>query len=144
VTLTIAGEGESRGFLEELVQNLKLKKIVKFAGSVSEKTKVELLAKSWALVQPSRVEGWGITIIEANAAGTCVIASDVAGLRDSVKNPHTGLLVTWDNQEKWVDAICKVLKDEEFRGFLELNLNGWVKNFTWDKSSKKLIKLLRN
>lgn len=143
VTLTIAGEGESRSSLEKLVQNLNLQKVIKFIGVVSEKTKVELLAKSWILVQPSRIEGWGITIIEANAAGTCVIASDVPGLRDSVKNPHTGLLVAWDNQEKWIEAICRILKDKKFRIYLETNSRDWVKQFSWDQSSDRLIKLLK-
>jgi len=144
VTLTIAGEGESREYLESLTKRLGLRNVVKFLGGVSEKAKVELFAKSWALVQPSRKEGWGITIIEANAAGTTVIASDVPGLRDSIQNPHTGLLVTWDNQEKWVDAITKVLKDKQFRTYLENNSKQWVAEFSWDKSSNKLIKLLQD
>lgn len=137
VTLTIAGEGNNRTDLERLVQKLGLWKVVKFIGRVSEKAKVELLAKSWVLVQPSRVEGWGITVIEANAAGTTVIASDVPGLRDSVVNPHTGLLITWDNQEKWIDAIIKVLKDKQFRTYLETNSKEWVKQFTWEKSAQE-------
>lgn len=144
VTLTIAGEGESRAILEKLVKKMNLTKVIKLIGAVSEKTKIELLAKAWALVQPSRIEGWGITVIEANAAGTTVIASDVPGLRDSVQNPHTGLLVTWDNREKWVDSICGVLKDKEFRSFLETNSKEWVKQFTWEKSSSKLMKLLKD
>lgn len=137
VTLTIAGDGESRDYLERLVQKLGLGKVIKFIGVVSEKTKIELFARSWTLVQPSRIEGWGITVIEANAAGTTVIASDVPGLRDSVQNPHTGLLVTWDNQEKWIDAICKVLKDKEFRSYLETNSKEWVKQFSWEKSAQE-------
>ncbi len=142
ITLTIAGAGESKVPLKRLVKKLRLSKIVKFTGSVSEKSKIELFAKSWALVQPSKIEGWGITIIEAYAAGTTVIASDVPGLRDSVLNPHTGLLVTWDNQEKWIEAICKVLKDEEFRISLEEYSKQWVKQFSWEKSSGKLMKIL--
>lgn len=144
VILTIAGEGESRVSLERMVKKLGLESVVRFIGRVTEEAKVELYAAAWAVIQPSRIEGWGITIIEANAAGTTVIASDVPGLRDSVQNPHTGLLVTWDNQEKWVDSICKVLKDKQFRSFLETNSKKWVKQFTWEKSSSKLMKLLKD
>jgi len=138
-TLTIAGEGESRLELEEMVKKLGLTNIVKFLGRVSEKAKAEILANSWIVAQPSKIEGWGITVIEANASGTPVIASDVPGLRDSVRNPHTGLLVTWDNQEKWVDAISKVIKDENFRKSLEAEAQLWSKNFSWGKSNEDLL-----
>ena len=106
---------------------------------MGEKVKAELLASSWVVAQPSKIEGWGITVIEANAAGTPVIASDVPGLRDSVLNPHTGLLVTWDNQEKWVDAMVKVIKDETLRKSLENKALLWSKNFSWEKSTKDFL-----
>jgi len=143
-TLTIAGEGESRKALEEVTQKLGLSQVVKFLGRVGEKAKAELLASSWILAQPSKIEGWGMTVIEANAVGTTVIASDVPGLRDSVRNPHTGLLVTWDNQEKWVDAMVKVIKDENFRNSLETEAKLWSKNFSWGKSSEVFSRLITN
>ncbi len=143
VSLTIAGDGESRADLEALVQKLNLGRVVKFLGMVSDKTKVELFAKSWALVQPSRIEGWGITIIEANAAGTTVIASDVPGLRDSVNNPHSGLLVTWDNEEKWINATVSVLTDKKQRNHLEEVAKGWAKEFSWEVSAEKLSILIK-
>lgn len=141
-TLTIAGEGESRLELEEMTLKLGLSSVVKFLGRVSEKAKAELLASSWILAQPSKIEGWGITVIEANASGTPVIASDVPGLRDSVRNPHTGLLVTWDNQEKWVDAMVKIISDENFRKSLEQGAQLWSKNFSWGKSVDNFTQII--
>ncbi len=142
-TLSIAGEGESRVQLEEMTLKLGLTNAVKFLGRVSEKAKAEILARSWVVAQPSKIEGWGITVIEANASGTPVIASDVPGLRDSVRNPHTGLLVTWDNQEKWVDAISKVIKDDTFRKSLENEAQLWSKNFSWQKSADKFLEIIQ-
>ena len=141
-TLTIAGVGESRLELEGTTKNLGLQNVVKFLGRVGEKAKAELLASSWILAQPSKIEGWGITVIEANASGTPVIASDVPGLRDSVRNPHTGLLVTWDNQGKWTDAIVKMIKDQNLRTSMEAESLVWAKHFSWEKSAKKLIEIL--
>ena len=141
--LTIAGEGESRNQLEDFTKKLGLTNAVKFLGRVSEMTKAQLLSKSWVLAQPSTIEGWGITVIEANASGTPVIASDVPGLRDSVRNPHTGLLVTWDNREKWVDAISKVIKDEPFRKSLSAEAQLWSKKFSWEKSTNEFLKVIQ-
>jgi glycosyltransferase involved in cell wall biosynthesis len=141
-TLTIAGEGESRPELEVMTTKLGLENVVKFLGKVSEEAKVRLYAESWVVAQPSKSEGWGITVIEANACGTPVIASDVPGLRDSVKNPHSGLLVTWDNEEKWADAIVRVLKDDKLRESLEKQAQIWSRQFTWDQSSQRLITII--
>ncbi|MCR4324992.1 MAG: glycosyltransferase [Candidatus Curtissbacteria bacterium] len=142
-TLTIAGDGESRKELEILAKSLRIEKVVKFVGKVSEQAKVELLGKAWIAAQPSKSEGWGITVIEANACGTPVIASDIPGLRDSVKNPHTGLLVTWDNQEKWAEAMTKVIKDERLRKDLSEQSLEWSKNFNWEKNAEQLIKVAK-
>ena len=141
-TLTIAGVGESRKELEEITTKLRLQNVVKFLGKVSEEAKVRLFAKSWVVAHPSKSEGWGITVIEANACGTPVIASDVPGLRDSVKNPHTGLLVTWDNKEKWTNALISVLKDKKQRSSLEQLSKSWAQNFSWEVSTEKLSKLI--
>src|SRR5207237_10913800 len=88
--LAIVGEGESYLTLNKLVAELGIKKSVTFHGRVSEEEKVLLLAKSWAAIQPSQMEGWGLTVIEANAAGTPVIASRVNGLQDSVLDGQIG------------------------------------------------------
>ena len=143
-TLTIAGDGESRMDLEKLVHKLNLQNAVSFAGKVSERVKAELLAKSWLIVQPSKIEGWGITVIEANASGTPVIASDVSGLRDSVNNPHSGYLVPWGQVNKFAKKIELILTDKKGRKKLEKGSQEWAKNFSWEKSAKIFYNTIRN
>lgn len=55
-----------------------------------------LLGSSRVLVCPSRLEGFGLAAAEAIAAGTPVVASDVPGLRSTVMNFETGLLIAPD------------------------------------------------
>ncbi len=141
-TLTIAGEGESRKELKKLVQKLKLDEAVKFLGKVTEETKTQLFAKSWVMVQPSRIEGWGITAIEANASGTPVVASNVAGLRDSVNNPHSGFLVSWGDAEKFAQKIELIITDKGVRHQLEKSSLQWAKRFCWEESTEKFTGIL--
>ena len=54
-------------------------------------------------------------MIEANALGTSGVAYDVAGLRDSVRNGETGLLVPDGDVEALANAIIKVLSDDGLR-----------------------------
>ena len=66
---------------------------VEFLGFVPAAEKAQHLRAAWALVQPSPKEGWGLTVVEAGACGTAVVAADSPGLRDSVRRDETGLLV---------------------------------------------------
>ncbi|MGI5841169.1 MAG: glycosyltransferase [Patescibacteria group bacterium] len=143
-TLKIAGFGESREYLEQLVKDLRLDKFVQFLGKVSEEAKVKLLSQSWIFVQPSSMEGWGISAIEANASGTPVIASDVPGLRDSVQNPHTGFLVTKGNAPEFAKKINLLINNEKLRHKLEKGSLKWSKNFSWSKSTDQFLKIIES
>ena len=57
------------------------------------------------------IEGWGITVIEANACGTPVIASNVKGLKDSVVDGNTGWLVKVGNIDDLATKISSVLSN---------------------------------
>ncbi len=131
----IVGEGESRSKLLRLVQKLKLQDNVKFFGRVSEKMKVSLLAKSWIVVQPSMVEGWGITVLEANAAGTPVIASRVKGLQDSVVHRRTGLLFKAGSINELTQAMRILILQPEMLATFSEEAYFWSRNFSWEKSA---------
>jgi len=132
---TIAGEGEIRNSLERLVAKLGLTGLVTFKGRIDEYEKAVLLAKSWAAVQPSSFEGWGITVIEANAAGTPVIASRVNGLVDSVIHEETGVLVSPKNVIEWAETMHLFIEDKTRRLKLSKSAKKWSQNFSWHKSS---------
>jgi glycosyltransferase involved in cell wall biosynthesis len=87
------------------------------------------------MVQPSMIEGWGITSIEANASGTPVIAADVPGLRDSVSNPHSGYLVPWGDPTHFAAKINLLIKNPHIRKNLEIESRDWARRFQWDHSA---------
>lgn len=91
--LLIAGTGDDRPRLEALARDRGVADAVEFLGFVSEAEKTRLLRTTWANLFPSPKEGWGITIMEAAACGTPSIASHSPGLRDSVVDGVTGVLV---------------------------------------------------
>lgn len=139
--LTIAGSGEEQESLQKLAGELRLKNVW-FLGKVSEADKISLLQKCWVMVHPSLIEGWGITTIEANACGTPVVASDVSGLRDSVKNLQTGFLVEHGNPSAFSAKILEILNDSALRQRLSEKSVEWARQFDWHKSSDYFLSLM--
>ncbi|MBI4057774.1 glycosyltransferase [Candidatus Microgenomates bacterium] len=142
--LAIAGEGESMAMLQKLVKELKLERSVIFTKKVSEKLKAQYLAQSWAALQPSSFEGWGITVIEANAAGTPVIASNVNGLCDSVVDGKTGLLVPVKDISLFAKAMTDLIREPAYRRELSRGAYKWAQRFSWDRSSQELLRVIEN
>ncbi|MBI2012275.1 glycosyltransferase, partial [Candidatus Daviesbacteria bacterium] len=143
-TLTIAGYGESLNLLEKMATDLKIEKSVVFTGRVTEDEKYKLLAQSWVMVQPSMIEGWGITVIEANASGTPVIASNVNGLRDSVVDGRTGLLVKPKDVFMFAKAMIDLIENKEFRERLSDDSIKWAGTFNWQNSANKFLSIIND
>ena len=143
VRLIIAGRGDYTD-LETSVKRLELEAWVSLRGEVSEVEKLDILQKSWIFVTPSMKEGWGVAVLEANACGTPAIAYDVPGLRDSIRDGKTGLLVPDGNIVALNDAIVKVLSNSEFRGKLSQNALKWASSFSWDTSVGQFTQLLES
>ncbi|MEK7532808.1 MAG: glycosyltransferase, partial [Patescibacteria group bacterium] len=143
VTITIAGDGPDRERLKKLTQKLGVDEFVIFVGKVTETVKVSLYQRTWIFVNPSLIEGWGITTIEANACGTPVVASNVAGLRDAVHNPYSGLLIPYGNVDEFASNITKLLIETKTRQLMSNESIEWAKKFDWDKSANKSIEIFQ-
>ena len=92
-TLVIAGDGPERSRIEALAGPG-----VIVTGRVTEEEKHRLLCAAWLLLHPALIEGWGIVVAEAAIRGTPAVGFDVPGLRDSVVNGQTGLLVRGEGE----------------------------------------------
>ena len=142
VRFVIAGDGPARPALTRLVKQLGLGDKIEFTGRVDEKNKLKLYQQAWVFVNPSLIEGWGITTIEANACGTPVVASNVSGLRDAVHNPHSGYLVPYGHITGFSEAITGLLKNKRQRQKMSHEAVVWARRFDWDHSASLILDLL--
>src|SRR6185295_3919624 len=118
--------------LERQIARLGLGHAVELRGFVSEEEKIALYRGARVFVNPSEKEGWGLTILEANACGVPAVASDVPGLRDSVRHDETGLLVPHGDVNALAAALHDVLTDDAMWTRLRGGALQWAANFTWD------------
>jgi glycosyltransferase involved in cell wall biosynthesis len=144
--LVIAGRGEWEATLRELVRRLGLEDRVDFAGFVTDEEKRALFRQVWANVFPSPKEGWGITNLEAAACGTPTIASDSPGLRESVRDGVTGLLVPHADVASLAAAMRRLATDRSAVEDLGGGALDFASSFTWasaaDQTEDHLMSVL--
>ncbi|MFI8836461.1 glycosyltransferase family 4 protein [Streptomyces afghaniensis] len=102
---------------------------VVFTGRVSEEEKHQLLCRSWLLLHPSAVEGWGLVVMEAAVRGTPAIGFDIPGLRDSVRDGLTGVLAR--GESAFVAAWCTLALSDGKREQMGRAAAGRAAGFTW-------------
>lgn len=142
-TLRLVGSGSQRyqNSLTRLAKRLNIANSVTFCGQVSAIEKHRLMAESHALVMTSVREGWGLVVTEANACGTVAIVYDVPGLRDSVRNELTGLVVP-PQPSSLSEAMLRVARDPELRDRLATEGLRWSKTFSFDDSARSVARAL--
>lgn len=117
----IVGEGPYRRFYEGLARELGLTKEVTFKGFKQHEELVEIMKKADYFIGPSITskggakEGFGLVFLESMAAGLPVIATNVGGIPDIVKNEETGLLIQEKNPEQIAKAVERLKKDEKLK-----------------------------
>ena len=89
-TLTIAGEGTQRDWLEAEARRYRVLKATTFAGQLDHSGLLALLHDADAIVLPSRYEPFGIVALEAAAAGTPLVTSTAGGLGEAAIDDETG------------------------------------------------------
>jgi len=143
VEFVIAGEGEEKKKLIAFAKKLEISDQIKFIGKVTEAEKLKLFQDAWVFVNPSFMEGWGITTIEANACGVPAVASNVAGLRDAIKNNETGFLVNYKDYDGFTKSISTLIGDESLREKFSENAFNWSKKFSWDISAELFLEVIK-
>ena len=142
VKLFVVGDGPLLKKLPAWLKTHGLEGKVELTGFVSASRKYELLSSSLALLQTSYKEGWGLTVMEAAQLRKTTIASDVPGLRDSVRDGETGILFPSGDAPACASAMEKIYGDAELRANLGRNAKRYALTFSWEKSARETLELL--
>ncbi len=90
---------------------------------------------------PSRREGYGMTAREAMAHGRAVVASEVGGLRDAIRDGETGLFVPPGDPAALRAALQRLLADAELRARLGANAREDVSRFSQEAEGRALVEV---
>lgn len=119
--LDLIGDGELRGSLEASVARLGLDDYVTFVGACANADVLERVGASDVAVLPSvvtpsgKMEGVPVSLMEALALGTPVVASDLSGVGELIVDGETGLLVPPGDPAALADAVERITLDAAMR-----------------------------
>lgn len=138
--LKVAGSGPELENLKKLATHYKLQPTT-FLGWVSDEERVKLLQNAKALIVASEDEDFGITSIEAQAAGTPVIAPKAGGFLESVVDGKTGILYGGPGQVD-ADNLVRVLGEFREEQFKAEDLRKNAEKFSKERFKKEILELI--
>lgn len=119
ILIDFIGEGPSKEYLTILAKELGLEGQCRFLGGQPRKTIYEELYTYDLLVQPSRYEGFGLTVVEAMAARVPVLVSNIQGPMEIIENGRHGYFFVAEDHLDCSKQILRIIEDSRMEGFAE-------------------------
>ena len=144
IQLHIIGDGPDRGRLEGLVDTLAVGRHVSIHGPLPAADRDRLLRAAWLTVNASAGEGWGLSVLEANALGVPALAYRRPGLRDSIIDGETGWLI--DDADSLAEAMAEALtqlRDPAFATAIGERAQRWATHFSWTEMADQMMGVLQ-
>jgi glycogen synthase len=110
-TLTIAGEGTQQDWLVEQARKHRVLKATRFVGRLDHDELLAVLHRADAAVLPSHYEPFGLVALEAAAAGTPLVTSNIGGMGEAVIDGETGMSCPPRDVTRLAKAVIAVLND---------------------------------
>ena len=107
-------------------------------GHIDDETYRSVLAAAEMLVLPSEYEAFGIVLLEAAAAETAVIGTNVGGIPEAMSPGNNGLIVEYNDVDNLSKSIATLLDDAKMCKGMGKAGRVWAKNFSWDSILKEL------
>jgi glycosyltransferase involved in cell wall biosynthesis len=143
-SLRIVGSGSQREALETLTQKLGLAKRVSFAGRLQNTLLFQEYAEAEIFAGLSRSEALGNVFLEAQAAGCAVVATNVGGIPDIVRDAQTGSLVPPDDDRAAARAIEQFLRQPNDRESVATAGRRHAVAYDWESIAERYAVIYRS
>ena len=140
IKFLIVGEGPLRNQLNNSLKKANLSGNFKFLGNLKDDKLQAVYNCADVFALPSIQEGQGIVLFEAQACAIPVVAFNIGGVNEAVRNGETGLLVKAGNTDEFADALLKLISDKSLQEKMgNAGRRFVIGNFTWDICAQKML-----
>lgn len=142
--LDFIGDGGSLEYLQDKVKKAQLENYITFLGA-KEQSYIYANLKNYDLfLQPSRREGFGLTVAEAMAAKVPVLVSEQEGPLEIIDNGKYGYYFVVDDVKDCVDKIMQISNQQDLNPLLDLALKRVEENYNVRNTAIKYLNCYRN
>ena len=141
VGLVLGGVGAELPRLRSLVAERRLEESVHFAGPMSRSALAAVMNGADVFVLPSRIEAFGIVVLEAWRAGTPAIVTANGGTTEFVQDGVTGLVVDPNDTASLGKAVDRLLRDPDLRTRLASAATNRLGDFVWSEVRRQYEQL---
>lgn len=144
VHLAIAGEGEEKENLKRLASSLGVASHTTFLGAISHADVPLLFSASDLFLSLYDISNLGNPVLEALAAGKCIVALDTGATADVIHDGENGVLLKKRDLSRLSSVICQLIRDSDRRRRLAHGAKESAQNFliSWEERVRKEINLI--
>jgi glycosyltransferase involved in cell wall biosynthesis len=141
IEVELVGAGPEEPMLRSMVAELGLENVVRFAGWVPRTDIVSHYQAADVFVLPSLDEGLPNVVLEAMASGHAIIATDITGNRELVRDGVNGLLVPPADPDALANAIRRVVESASLRVAMGRKSRELVGPYSWAHTVDRYLEL---
>jgi glycosyltransferase involved in cell wall biosynthesis len=139
--LVIAGSGREQDNLSRQVKGLNIANSVFMVGGLAREQVAQLMAAADVFVLPSKIESFGLALLEASAAGVPVVCSNAGGVPEVFQDGFNALLYPPGDDIAMAKAIIRLIQDRELSKTISANAVVTSRRFTWEIAAERTLRV---
>jgi glycosyltransferase involved in cell wall biosynthesis len=144
VVALIIGSGPEAARLKQLARELGVEDAARFTGFVPDEELPSYYALADLYIHTGKLESFGLSVLEANAAGVPVVSVNEGGPREIIADGETGSLVA-ATPEAIANAVVTLLRDPARRAAMSLAARQRVaQNYSWARGAEIFLSVVKN
>jgi glycosyltransferase involved in cell wall biosynthesis len=141
--LVIAGSGREEDNLSRQIKDLDAANSVFMMGNLPKERVAQLMAAANVFVLPSKIESFGLTLLEASAAGVPVVCANAGGIPEVFQDGFNALLYPPGDDDAMAKAIIRLLQDRELAKNISANAMETAGRFTWERTAEQTLQVYK-
>ena len=141
--LVIAGSGQEEDNLRRQIQDLNITNSVFMMGKLPKERVAQLMAAANVFVLPSKIESFGLTLLEASAAGVPVVCANAGGIPEVFRDGFDALLYPPGDDDAMAKAIIRLIQDGKLANKISTNAVETASKFTWERTAEQTLQIYK-